>query len=125
MVTWTCDICGKPTHVNPPVEPQWEERQVPVEMPDPNDPTKVTIVHVPQRLPKMAKMKQQNAFTGEIEDVDVQETKDLAPRTWIVSLSVGQDQIQKDFCKECLTEHVLPAAQALWDKLAAIKSQGE
>lgn len=121
MVTWKCDICGKDTFVNPPTEPQFEERMVKVAVKGKDGETYE--VEVPQTLPKMAKMKRQHLHTGEIEDVDVQEILDLAPRTYIINLTVGPEAVQRDFCKECLKEHVMPEVQALWDKLAAIGSK--
>lgn len=103
-VTWHCDICSKPTYVNPPFEYLFITDK------DGN------------KIPKMSKMKQQNPYTGEIETVKIQDMKDLRPRAYIVRLSVGKEIIQKDFCKEHL-DNVLPEIKALWNKLEKIKSK--
>lgn len=132
-VTWHCDICGKPTYVNPPVEQVTEIRDMTYEVPEVDPETgevqvdaqglpKKKPVTIKQQVPKMTKIKRQHPFTGDVEDIEVPEMKDLAERAYIVQLTVGPEQVQKDFCKECMTKHVLPEAKALWDKLAAIRS---
>lgn len=144
MVNWKCDMCGKDTQVNPPTKPVTEKKTVVVDIPDPDhvktlsqeDQTRLMAEYVAktykgptkelkheQDVPVMKTMKRQNAQTGEIEDIPVQEIKDLSPRTYITQLTVGPEMIQKDFCKDCLTKEILPILQPLWDKLASVKSQ--
>ncbi|GEM_PF-3420888 len=132
---WICDICGKQTLVNPPTEQVVEEVTREIQVPSTVEKEvveagqkrmKKTVEFqtqtVTEKIPKMAKMKRQDPFTGEVQDVDVPELKDLKPRAYLVNLNVGHEMIQKDFCKECL-EKVMPEVQALWDKLASIKSK--
>ena len=147
MLSWKCDICAKDTHVHPPVEHVFEEKEVEqpevytedteVELPaaDPHDATKTIkvkkVISVPktrmkkviQRTPKMGVMKRQNAQTGIVEDIAIQETKDLQPRAYIVRLHIGQEHVQRDFCLECLNSQILPKLKEVWDQLAAIKGQ--
>jgi len=115
-VTWVCDICGKQTFINPPVEFLTEEKEFKTK--DEKGKTK----KIKQTVPKMATMKRQNSQTGKIEDVPIQDMKDLKPRTYIVRLEIGRELIQKDFCKECLGK-VLPEIKQLWNKLESIKSK--
>jgi len=142
-VAWACDICGKSTHINPPVEYQFTEEKVMVptgkevekefEVPDPKDPRKkikqmmktIEVVNVEQvvRKPKMAVMKRQNHQSGEIEDIPIQEIKDLEPRAFIVRLTLGQEQVQRDFCRDCLEKEIVPHVKHVWDMLAKIGSK--
>lgn len=131
--SFQCDICTKTTYINPPSEPQWEEHKVEVsvpyteDVPDPDVPSKFSKVLKYKnetqitRLPKLTKMRRQNAQTGEVEEVPIQDIKDLQPRAYLIRLMVGNEVLQKDFCKECL-ETIMPQIQALWDKMASIKS---
>jgi hypothetical protein len=131
-IQYRCDICGKTTTLYPPTEPLWDEHKVEVslpyteEEPDPNNPArKVKVLKYKTetqvtKVPKLSHIKRQNATTGEVEEIPIQDVKDLQPRTFFVRLNIGQETIQKDFCKECLSE-VMIEAQALWDKLASIK----
>jgi len=128
-----CDICGKSTYLHPQSEPIFEEITTEVKLPytveieDPNQPgvmiktIEYRVETQTQKVPKITYFKRQNINTGDIENVPIQDIKDLQPRAYLVRLNLGQETIQKDFCKECLKD-VLPDAQALWDKLAAIKS---
>lgn len=124
---WHCDNCGEPTLVNPPTEPIFEEKEIVEKVPTTvmKDGKKEVVweekktVH---KIPKVGKAKRQDPFTGEVEEIDVPEVRDLKPRAYLINLSVGQEIIQKDFCKKCLDE-VLPEIQALWNKLESYKSK--
>jgi hypothetical protein len=127
-----CDICQKSTYIHPLTEPQWEEHTVSVEVPyseevqDPESPSKTNKVlrykteTKTTRIPKMTTMKRQNHQTGIVEEIPIQDIKDLQPRTYIIRLMVGSEVVQKDLCKECLSV-VMPEIQTLWDKLATLK----
>lgn len=125
-VLWHCDLCSKATHVNPPTQQVFEEREIEVDTPeikivDGNQVLDMVKKKVTQKVPKLAKMKRQNLYTREVEEIDIPMMKDLSPRTYIMRVMVGSDEIQRDFCLECL-DSVMPEFKALWDKLEKIKS---
>lgn len=132
MVCWNCDICGEATYINPTSEPLWDEHKLEVSVPFTEDEIgedgqkrkvlKYKVETQITRVPKLTHMKRQNAQTGVIEEVPVQDVKDLQPRAYIIRLTVGAESIQKDFCKKCL-QTVMPQIQALWDGLAKIKDK--
>ncbi len=128
-VKWNCDICGKPTQVNPPVKPIMDTVMVSVPAVDPatkqpklDKAGKPVMVEVPREVQRKGKQKMQDLATGLVRVVDVPAFEDLAPRTFIVRLGIGQETIQRDVCRECLPQ-VLPEAKALWDKLEGMVSQ--
>lgn len=98
-VFWHCDMCGKHTHVSPPTEPLFEDAAK----------TKPKIVH----------MKQQQ-HDGSMKAVPVQAQKDLAPRTKIIRLIVGDEAIQRDLCEQCL-EQLRPQFNILWGAMERAK----
>lgn len=98
MINWKCDICGKVTFINPPTE---------------------NIVNEDGK-PKMSFTKVQDNVTGKIKKVPVPDIKDLKPRTYIIRLSVGNENITKDVCKSCLDKYLKNELQALWNKLENI-----
>ena len=101
MLVWKCDICKKETHINPPTKVVVDENGV----------------------PETAFTRTQDPVTGDIKKVQVPKLEDLKPRTYIIRLGVGQENITKDVCKVCLDNKLLPLIQPLWDKLANIKSE--
>ena len=111
-----CDICGKDTYINPPYEIDEEEVEVDSFDFKTMKPTKVKIP-----MAKKGKMKRQNVFSGEVEEIEVPITKDLKPRAYMVQLQVGPSEyVQRDFCLECL-ESIKPQIKTLWDCLESIK----
>ena len=106
-VAWKCDVCGKDTHVNPPVVQVFETQKIGDKVFD---------------VLKMQKLQTMNFVTGEMEEQNVPVVKDLKPRAHIVKLNAGQQIVQRDFCDECL-QSIMPELKALWDKLAAVGSK--
>lgn len=131
-LVWHCDSCGKETHLNPPVEMLWDNVETEIDVPyteeieDPENPGSMKKVVLFKKethtepVPRLTHMKVQNGQTGEVEDLEIQDSVDLKPRAYLLRLSVGNETIQKDFCKECLDSVVLKESKALWDKLASI-----
>jgi hypothetical protein len=109
--------------VNPPTEPQFLEEYAEAEVPHPDKPGTTLVIKLPVKKPKMCKMKRQHHVTGDVQDIEVQEHKDLYPRTFIVGLTVGNEYVQRDLCKECFLKFVKPEAKALWDNLAGLGSK--
>ena len=138
-LSWHCDICGKSTHVNPPSKQKMEQREVETEIPITE--TKkvkdkegnVTEVHIAtgkkQKIrtkapfPVMRKFRRQNPSTGNVDIIDVPALEYLAPRTVLVSLKTGDENIQKDFCEDCYNSKVKLKVEALWKELELIKSK--
>lgn len=139
MLNWQCDICGKKTHMAPPTEPVYEEREIEVdgvemderEFRDIDDVEKRIRVQVPKtvrkkvrsKVPKMAAMKRQNPESGKVETIAVPEHRDLKPRAFIISLRVGGEKLQRDFCRDCL-DSLMPEIKALWTRLETIEPKG-
>jgi len=101
-VFWKCDICGKPTQLNPPSRIEVDAKGAPV----------------------MTEMRRQDPQTGEVRKVPVPKMVDLFPRAYLLRLCVGSESLQRDFCKECL-EALRPQFDALWRELENIKPDGE
>lgn len=120
MQTNHCDICGVPTHFAPEQEAEFEMKEVPLEVPDEENPGQMKTVMVEQRFPVMTTRKQQNPFTGVIEDKPVQKTKDLQERAYYLQLTLGGEYCIRDVCRSCLEKEILPLARPLWDKLASL-----
>lgn len=99
MVVWLCDKCGKPTHVAPPTEIVYEDKE--------------------KTKPKMTHMRQQDAH-GKVHLHPVPVQKDLAERTKMVRLTVGDETIQRDLCNHCLS-HLRAEFDALWAKMEGMK----
>ena len=71
MIKWHCDICGTETHVNPPMELLYEDKEFEIDVPDYNENGDVSGIKKEKRIekiPKIAKAKRQNMHTGKIED---------------------------------------------------------
>lgn len=134
-----CDICQKRTVLNPQVEHLFEEKEFEVDVPvttetevevDTQDGGKAMVKRLnidarkekrTVRSPKMATMKRQNIHSGVIEDIPIHETRDLSPRTYIVRLTIGNETVQRDFCRDCLSD-LMPGLKTMWTQLSAIKS---
>jgi len=99
MINWKCDICHKHTFINPPTQPVLDD----------------------DGKPKMSFTRVQDDTTGAVKKVSVPEIKDTLPRAYIVRLSIGNEVIKRDFCKECLQNHAGEELKALWDKLETLK----
>lgn len=122
MNLFKCDICAKETKLNPKVEQVFEEKMVTKEIKDPKTGKTTTGTEV-VKTPKMKKIKQYDLATGQCYEREVQETRDLEPRCYIVKLNAGPVQmIQKDFCEDCY-KTVLPQINALWATLEQIGSK--
>lgn len=104
MLVFNCDICNKQTTPDPPIEPIFEET--------------FDINGNKIKVQKMSIMKRQDSM-GNVTEVEIPAFKDLSPRTYFVRYTLGQETIQRDFCKECfdnLRNELIP----LWDKLEQI-----
>jgi RNase P subunit RPR2 len=94
---WHCDSCGKETMLNPPVEPLFEDEE--------------------KTKPKLSFINTMVFASGRMVSRQVQATKDLSPRCYIVKLNCGPAQtIQRDYCEDCY-KLMLPEINALWKKL--------
>jgi len=128
MIKWHCDICGKPTYVNPEIKPLFDEIEEEIPVPKVNLENKTNPVvwekkKVKKQIPVMHKVKTQNATTGKMEEKEVQKFEDLQPRAYIVQLRVGGETVQKDFCKECLDRVVRPLLKPVWDKFVEMSDK--
>jgi len=125
MLSWKCDICGKDTYVNPPMEPAFEDVEVEKKIPYTKTVKgeKVLVYKtgmVVERRPVMTTMHRQNPFTGEIEECAVQKMifkKDLA---LLLNLLVGNESFQRDFCVDCYNIHIRPLVEPLFNKMRSI-----
>jgi hypothetical protein len=72
------------------------------------------------QVPDTVKVKRQHPLTGEMEDFEVAKLEDLAPRTYLVRVSVGQEDVCRDFCKDCLEEY-MPKIKSLFQALSNVK----
>lgn len=97
-VKWICDSCGIPTHLDPPKE-QVIDRVERVRLPN-SDPNVEKFQNV--NIPKTVKHKTLDPISKKMVEIDVPLMRDLEERTYIVELRIGQDRIQRDFCKKCL-----------------------
>lgn len=141
---WNCDICGKPTFMNPPVEPVTEEKEVEVDVPafkevevedtiiDPKTGNEKKVKRMQGKfvtekvkkkvlVQKKVKQRKQNPETGKIEIIDYPEYKDLEPRCYIIKLRVGMEHVQRDVCKECM--ETIPHLKELWKHLEGMESK--
>lgn len=124
LLVWKCSVCGADTHVNPPTEPEFEEQEVEVQVPetkmepmeqtDPDTGEKrivnaaysvMTTQKVKRTVQKVAKLKRQNMFSGAMEEIHVPAYRDLFPRTIQFQLKLGSEQIQFNFCPDCFSKH--------------------
>lgn len=128
-VKWNCDNCGTETQVNPPYEEVFEEKVVETEVPSTYEDklgkkkVKWEKKRVKKKVPKMGKMRRQNPFTGSFEEIDVPQTRPKVPRTIIVSLNVGGEAFQRDFCEVCYKEKVSKEVESLFSKLKEFESK--
>lgn len=105
MNSWNCDGCGKQTFLNPQVEMLFDE-----------DKDK-------KKVPRMTTIKSMDFSTGQMVERQVQETRDLQPRCYIVKLNAGPVQtIQRDFCEECYKK-ILDPVNSLWKALESFGSK--
>jgi hypothetical protein len=125
-----CDSCGKDTMLHPPTKPVYKEvrttQMVPVQkggLPDQNGNITPLIGleerEVVTQIPETIKVKRQNPLTGQMEDMEVPALEDLFERAYIVRLTVGQEEVQRDFCKPCLQAH-MAKVRSLFDALSAV-----
>lgn len=94
MNIFKCDICGKETYINPKIVQELDENGKQVFK-------KQVVNGVMNTIPSY---------------IETQE------RAYIVRLSVGNEVIQKDFCKEHLND-VMPELEALRNKLISISDK--
>lgn len=106
---WKCDVCGKETHIYPPTEPIIET------VPHPNDPNQTIQVQ------KTVKQKRQNMY-GQVEEIDIPAVKFLSEKAYLVILQVGDEQVKRDFCYDCLIK-LLPTIKQTWNMLENISPQ--
>lgn len=132
-MVFNCDLCGEITYINPPVELLFDEEITEMDVPfvkstkigsDGKPINKIGFEKkiVKNKVPKMTTMKRQNPINMEMEEIPIQDQIDLKPRAYIVRLFVGQEGIQKDFCKLCL-DTIMPEIKALMNKLEKIRSK--
>lgn len=86
--------------------------------------TKVTIKEprmkkVPKMVNKKGKVKRQNPVTGKMETVEVPMQEDLAPRIYRVSMTLGEEQMNRFLCKKCLQKKI-DVLKTAWDELERI-----
>jgi len=119
MLKCHCDICGKETFINPPTEPIMVdvERMVDVYV-DGNWVKEKKLVKVPETT--IMKITDPHG-SGKLIDHEIPKTRDLKPRMWRVQLRVGQESIDRDFCKDCLGEYFKGDLASLRDKLESIE----
>ena len=118
---WNCDDCGKETHVNPMTEPVPDMKKPVI---DPK--TKQHMINPATGKPvyhqKLTKQKYQHPISGEMIERDIPEVKFLQPKCYIVRLKIGDEVIQRDFCKECLDKR-LDAFKETFKSLEEIKGK--
>lgn len=95
MNVFKCDECGEECYINPPTELVYE--------PTPKKDEKGVLQL--QKKPVMVDVPTHNPATGKIEKRTVQATRDLKLRCYIVRLSLGLQQAQKDLCEHCYKKH--------------------
>lgn len=115
---WNCDDCGIETTLNPEREP----------VPDMDNPvidpkTKKPLINQKTGKPvyhqKLKKQKYQHPITGEMIEREIPEFRDLQERAYIVRLKIGDEVIQRDFCKKCLDKR-LPDFKATFESLEKV-----
>jgi hypothetical protein len=142
-VGWKCDQCGKDTHIHPPTEPLYDEKEVEIEVPEmverdvpvldkkgnkTNKTEKRKVIELVKKKqlvksPRIIKVKKQNLYTKKMEEMDVHEQRDLFPRAFLVRLSFGMtEEVQRDFCRECL-DKIMPKLKEVWDLLEKVEPQ--
>lgn len=106
-MSFHCDDCGVETFINPPTEQVVEEQMQEYTVIDTetNKPkTRTRLMNVPV----MTKMRTQDPHDPKKTiEVEIPKMKDLKPRYWRVQLRVGQEVIDRDFCKPCLDKSEL------------------
>lgn len=73
---------------------------------------------VKHKVAKIVRMKRQNIHTGHIEHFEVHEHRDLEPRSFVVTLAFGGEEITRHLCRGCLN-NLMPALRPAWDALEA------
>lgn len=119
MIKCHCDICGKETFVNP----QTEQILTEVEQDFHSIVEGKRVVEKKKvKVPEMTIMKIMDPHgSGKFIDHKIPKTRDLKPRMWRVQLRVGQECIDRDFCKECLDEYFKSDLSSLRDRLEKIE----
>lgn len=103
MITFHCDSCGLETFFNPPTEQVTKEEVHEYNVPDPDNPGQMKKEKRTVKVPEMTFMRMQDPNgSGAMIDQPIPKMKDLKPRAWRVQLRVGQESIDRDFCKKCL-----------------------
>lgn len=123
MVNWLCDICGTPGTIHPKTEPITKVQTIKVEVPDPDNIGKMKIQEIQKEVPETTILRRQDVQTGTIQKHVIQATRDLEPRSIIVSLKFGNENIQKDFCVECYNKHIKRHVEKMYIELEKIESK--
>ena len=108
MNVFHCDICGKTTYINPPTAVA----------------TKI-VMHEGQgvEVTDTTTIKRQNLYTSEIENIEIPKLVELKPKALIISLSAGDENIRKDFCRDCYAKSsIRRAVDMLWIELEKVNS---
>lgn len=129
---WNCEGCPASGLLQPPTEPIMEDgKEIDVPVTDENGQPVIEMVKDPKtkkEVPKvkmtkknvqknkLVKVKQQDPVTGQIRVVEVPAHKDLAPRIYRVSITLGNEQINRFFCKDCLKKRH-DKLKAAWDAI--------
>lgn len=122
MIKFNCDICGKETFINPPTEQVFVEQEFEYDVPDPENPAKLKKEKKLVKVPEMTVMRVQHPNDpNQVLEQKIPKLKDLKPRMWRVQLRVGQESVDRDFCKECLDKELKSDLACLRDKLESIE----
>lgn len=134
MNLFKCDSCGAETHMHPPTEPQFIEKETEHQVPKRDKDTGEVVIVKKKiqyetvkkkvKVPKTVKTTVKNPHTHEPMETEVQEVKDLKPRALLVQCRVvGRDSMQKDFCVPCFETKVKPEMKKFLDFLNTFKDQ--
>ena len=121
MIKCHCDICGVETFINPPTKPITREETQEYFVFDETTKKRVAQKRTIQ-VPEMTFMRMQDPTDcSKMIDQPIPKLEDLKPRMWRVQLRVGQECIDRDFCKECLDKHFRSELASLRGKLEEVK----
>lgn len=122
MITFNCDICGIETFINPPVEQAYREMEQEYTVPDPENPGTLKTEKRTIKIPEMTVMRTQDPHNpNRTIEQKIPKLLDLKPRMWRVQLRIGQECIDRDFCKDCLDKNLRGELAHLRDVLEAIE----
>lgn len=122
VIKFNCDICGKETFINPPTEQVFVEQEFEYDVPDQENPSKLKKEKKLVKVPEMTVMRMQHPNDpNQVLEQKIPKLKDLKPRMWRVQLRVGQESVDRDFCKECLDKEFKSDLACLRDKLESIE----